>query len=248
MTLSVDTTTLVVGASGATGRLLVQQLLDRGQQVKAIVRPQATLPEALSRHPSLSIVRAHLLELDDAELAEMVKGCHAIASCLGHHMSWKGVFGPPRRLVTDAVRRLWTAAIAAESQTPTRLVLMNIAGNSNRDIHEPVGRGHRLIIGLLRVLVPPHRDNEQAADYLRTEIGQPSRANGSIEWVVVRPDTLTDEELVTDYSVHASPTRSALFDPGSTSRINVAHFMARLITDEACWSRWKGQMPVVYNS
>jgi hypothetical protein len=47
--------------------------------------------------------------------------------------------------------------------------------------------------------------------------------------------------------VHASPTRSAIFDPGSTSRINVAHFMAELIANEDTWSKWKGHMPVIYN-
>jgi hypothetical protein len=26
----------------------------------------------------------------------------------------------------------------------------------------------------------------------------------------------------------------------------VAHFMARLISDDALWSKWKGQMPVIY--
>ncbi|TWU38822.1 hypothetical protein Q31b_39000 [Novipirellula aureliae] len=31
-------TTLVIGATGATGRLVVEQLLDRGQSVKAILR------------------------------------------------------------------------------------------------------------------------------------------------------------------------------------------------------------------
>ncbi len=31
-------TTLVVGASGATGRLLIEQLLNRSQNVKVIVR------------------------------------------------------------------------------------------------------------------------------------------------------------------------------------------------------------------
>ncbi len=43
-------TTLVVGASGATGRLLVEQLCDRGQNVKVIVRSPDRLPETL-RHP-----------------------------------------------------------------------------------------------------------------------------------------------------------------------------------------------------
>ena len=37
-------TVLVVGASGATGRLLVKQLLDRGLKVKAIVRAPDKLP------------------------------------------------------------------------------------------------------------------------------------------------------------------------------------------------------------
>jgi uncharacterized protein YbjT (DUF2867 family) len=37
-------TILVVGASGATGRLLVQHLLDRGQNVKIIVRSPEKLP------------------------------------------------------------------------------------------------------------------------------------------------------------------------------------------------------------
>jgi hypothetical protein len=66
-------------------------------------------------------------------------------------------------------------------------------------------------------------------------------------WVVVRPDSLRDEDDVTGYSIHTSPTRSAIFDPGSTSRINVAHFMADLITNDQLWDNWEGQMPVIYN-
>jgi hypothetical protein len=127
---------------------------------------------------------------------------------------------------------------------PTRFVLMNTAGNSNRDLHEPVSFGQRCVIGLIRLLLPPHVDNEQAADYLRTRIGQ---NDGAIEWVVVRPDNLINKDQVTEYELHPSPTRSAIFDPGITSRINVGHFMADLITGDALWTRWKGQMPVIYN-
>lgn len=87
-------------------------------------------------------------------------------------------------------------------------------------------------------------DNEKAADLLRVEIGQDHR---EIEWVVVRPDTLTNAEVVTEYDEHPAPTRSAIFNPGATSRINVAHFMARLITEDATWNKWSGQMPVIYN-
>jgi hypothetical protein len=63
----------------------------------------------------------------------------------------------------------------------------------------------------------------------------------------VRPDSLIDRDEVTEVEVHPSPIRSAIFEPGSTSRINVAHLMARLITDKDTWDQWKGQMPVIYN-
>lgn len=63
----------------------------------------------------------------------------------------------------------------------------------------------------------------------------------------MRPDGLIDEETVTDYDLHPSPIRSAISDPGKTSRINVAHFIADLIAEPETWNRWKGQMPVIYN-
>lgn len=80
-------TVLVVGASGATGRLLVEQLLDRGVTVRIIVRPQRALPENLTNREHLITIRATILELSDAEMAQHVKGCDAVAACLGHNMS-----------------------------------------------------------------------------------------------------------------------------------------------------------------
>ncbi len=237
-------TTLVVGASGATGRLLVEELLNRGENVKAIVRSPDKLPEAVKDHDHLTVIRASVLDLSDAEMAEHVNGCDAVASCLGHNLTLKGLFGAPRRLVADATRRLCNAIKANNSEEPTKFVLMNTTGNSNRDLHETISFGQKLVIGLLRLLLPPHVDNEKAADYLRTEIGQ---TDGMVEWAAVRPDTLIDADEVSQYEVHPPPIRSALFDPGTTSRINVGHFMADLITDHDEWSKWKGQMPVIYN-
>lgn len=244
MTPRHDKPVLVVGASGATGRLLVQQLLERGLHVRVIVRDAARLPDDLQKHERLTTMEASLLDLEDDELARAVAGCQAVASCLGHSMTWKGIYGPPRRLVADAMRRLANAVRASQPASPTRFVLMNSAGNRNRDLREPLSFGHQVVIGLVRLLVPPHADNEQAADYLRTGIGQ---RDGAIRWCVVRPDTLLDDPTVTPYALHTSPTRSALFDAGSTSRGNVAHFMAELVTRDEVWECWQGQMPVIYN-
>ena len=234
----------VAGASGATGRRLVAQLLDRGAQVTAVVRSTASLPEDLRNHANLSLIQASLLELSDGELAQLVDGCDAVASCLGHNLTLKGIFGPPRRLVTDATRRLCSAIKANRPQAPVRYVLMNTTGNRNRDLHEQVSFGEKLVFGLLRLVLPPQADNEAAANYLRTVIGQ---NDAVVEWVAVRPDGLIDQENVTDYSVHPSPTRSAIFNAGQISRINVGRFMAELLTDETTWEQWKGQMPVIYN-
>lgn len=236
---------LIVGASGATGRLLVEQLLDRGQNVRAIVRSTDNLPEILKNHDHLSVIRASILDLSDAEMARHVNGCAAVASCLGHNLSLKGIFGPPRRLVTDATRRLCNAIKANRAERPTRFVLMNTAGISNRDLDEPMSFAQKCAVALLRLLLPPLTDSEHAADYLRANIGQNEK---EIEWAVVRPDTLVNEDKATGYEVHPSPIRSAVFNAGRTSRINVAHFMADLMTDAVTWNKWRGQMPVIYNS
>ena len=237
-------TVLVLGATGATGRLLTKRLLDHGLIVKAIVRSPGGLPDSLRRHENLLVIHASVLDLSDAELREHAAGCNAVASCLGHNLTFKGIFGQPRQLVTDAVKRLCQAIGANGSDKPIKFVLMNTAGNSNRDLKEPVPLAQSCVIGLLRLLVPPHRDNENAADYLRTEVGQ---NDTGLQWAVVRPDSLFDEDDVSDYELHPSPTRSAIFNPGRTSRINVAHFMADLITNHDAWKKWKGQMPVIYN-
>lgn len=112
----------------------MKQLLDGGHFVKVIVRSPDSLPEALRNHDNLSVIQASLLELSDAEMAQHVKGCDAVASCLGHNLTLKGIYGQPRRLVTDATRRLCNAIKANKPQTQTKFILMNTTGNSNRDL------------------------------------------------------------------------------------------------------------------
>lgn len=237
-------TILVLGASGATGQHLVAQLLEQGQNVKAVVRSAEKLPKSIRNERNLSIIEASVLNLSDTEMAEHVAGCDAIASCLGHNLTFKGIYGKPRRLVADAARRLCGAIKANSPEKPVKYVLMNTSGNRNRDLDEPISFPQRGVIALLRLLLPPHVDNEKAADFLRTEIGQ---KDTMIEWTAVRPDGLINELEVTEYEVHPSPIRSAIFDAGKVSRINVAHFMANLISNDDLWQKWKGQMPVIYS-
>ena len=238
-----DMKTLVVGASGATGIRLVEELLNSKQYVKVIVRSPDKLPEAIKNHECLSVISASVLELSDKEMEQHVADCSAVASCLGHNLTLKGIFGNPRRLVTETTQRLCTAIKANKSEESTKYVLMSTVAYRNVDLNESISFAQRCIIVMMRLLLPPHTDNEKAAEYLRTVIGQTDRA---IEWTAVRPSTLIDEERISEIEVHPSPLGSILKD-GQTSRINVGHFMADLITNNDIWNKWKGQTPVIYN-
>lgn len=244
---------LVVGGTGATGRLLLAQLLERGGHVRAIVRSVERVPAAIRDHERLELIEASLLDLTPEDLARHAEGCDAVLCCLGHTLSFRGIFGPPWRLVTQAVKRLCAAvranareatAGADAAATPVRFVLMGSSGVRNGDLPEPVSVLQHVVLGLLRVLIPPHADNEQAARFLRTKVAADDPA---IDWCVLRPDGLIDEDEVSPYALHASPTRSAIFDAGKVSRINVAHVMAELVTDDALWATWRGRMPVLYS-
>ena len=79
------------------------------QRVKIIVRSPEKLPDAWKTNDNLQIITASVLDLTDDEMREIVKDCDAVASCLGHNLSWKGIYGQPRELVTDATRRFCDA-------------------------------------------------------------------------------------------------------------------------------------------
>ena len=237
-------TTLVLGASGSTGTHLVDQLLKKGLQVKVIVRPNTIISDTWKDNKDVQIIEANVLEISEDEMAEKIKDCSAVASCLGHNMSWKGIYGEPRKLVADAAHLLCNAIKKNKPNSPIRLALMSTTAYVNKDLNEPNSFIQRIVIGLLRLLLPPHIDNEEAADYLWTHIGQKDEY---IEWVSVRPYDLINEEVVSEYEVNPSPSRSVMFDPRKSRRINVGHFMAELITKDGFWEKWKGQMPVIYD-
>lgn len=236
--------TLVLGASGATGKYLVEQLLLKGQNVKVIIRPSANIPHLWINDQRITIIKAQISEMSLEEAIHLVKDCQAIISCLGHTMSLKGIYGKPKNLVVNAVRLFCYAIEKNTLDSPIKFILMNTVGYRNKDTDKQISLCQKIVISIIRNLLPPHLDNEKAADFLKINIGQTS---AKIQWVIVRPDSLTDEDTVLPYDTHISPI-GTLFKPGKVSRINVAHFMASLIEDNDLWEKWIGKMPVIYNN
>lgn len=235
-------TILVVGASGMTGSSLVAQLLEGGHKVRVIVRSPQKFSSEILNNSNLSIIEAAILDLSDKQLQEQVKDCNAVVSCLGHVMDFKGIFGTPRKLCTDATRRLCNAIERNSPSEPMKFVLMNSVGVENPDCDQTRTLFDRVVLGLLHYTLPPHRDNETAAEYLRKEIGE---NNNLIEWCSVRPDTLINAEI-SPYEITQSPV-TGIFSGRPTSRANVAHFMIALIESATLWSEWKFRMPVIMN-
>lgn len=232
---------LLLGATGRTGRRVLQQLLERSVPVHAIVRSSKRLPAGVAGHRLLTVTEGEVTALPAEELQRHVAGRDAVISCLGHNVSLRGVFGPPRDLVARTVERLCDAASALRPAAPVRLVLMSsVSVNRPARADARRGVGERAFTWLLRALLPPARDNQRAADFLALEVGADAPF---VEWVVVRPDSLVDG-AVSAYRTHDGIV-SSLFRADGTRFANVAHFMAELVTDAAAWRRWRGKMPVV---
>lgn len=234
---------LVLGANGATGFRVTAQALQTGISVKAMVRNTGRLA-ALNGDERLEIIRQSILDAGDTEMGRCLSDVGAVVCCLGHNLTFKGIFGKPHDLVTEALRKV-TRVIGQSTRTDKiRIVLMNTTGCVNKGIGEKPGFGESVVLGILGRVLPPQRDNEMALAWLVDNIG---RSHPRIEWVAVRPDTLFEEASVSEYTLTPSPVRSPVFNAGKTSRINVADFMVRLLSDDRLWETWKFGTPVIYN-
>jgi putative NADH-flavin reductase len=228
---------LILGGTGAVGQLTVNQLLHGGHRVTALVRNT----QVLAAHPGLKQCPTTALDGSPERLQSILREVDTVISCLGHRLSVNGLFGHPRRLVRDSLQRL-IALMSESDRRRIRLILLGSSGCQNTLLDEPRSRAERLVFATLRRVLPPHVDNEQAAELLV----QARYSHTELNWVIVRPDSLVDEPTVSPYRVVESPERSPLFDAGKVSRINVAHFIAALVTDTPLWQQWQHRMPVLY--
>jgi NAD(P)-dependent dehydrogenase (short-subunit alcohol dehydrogenase family) len=242
--MSTRQTVLLVGGTGRTGQRVLEQLLSRGLSVRVIVRSRHKLPAGTVKDPNLLLVEANLLSLGDEDLQRHVRGCDAVISCLGHVVSVKGVFGPPRDLVTRATKRLCRGIEALQPARPIKFILMSsVSVNHPGGLDTRRGVFEKAFVWLLRGVIPPAKDNQQAANFLSETIGT---NNPFAQWAVVRPDTLLEGD-VSAYTLHGGLVGS-LLAPDRTNMANVAHLMCELVTNPKAWDEWKGKLPVIINA
>jgi uncharacterized protein YbjT (DUF2867 family) len=199
---------LVLGATGATGRLIVGKADAKGYEVVALVRSKAMAAD---------LAGAELIEgdaRDPAALTRAVAGCDAVVSSLGTAMSpFKEV-----TLLSTATRAL--VSVIAE-QNIRRLVCITGLGAGD-------SRGHggfffdRLFLPLM--LRKVYEDKDRQEDAIRAS---------KLDWTIVRPTVLNDKparghvKALTDLSD---------FHGGTIARSDVAEFVVQQLTTDT-WLR-----------
>ncbi|MFZ0371001.1 MAG: NAD(P)-binding oxidoreductase [Halobacillus sp.] len=234
---------LVLGASGATGNQVVRQLMKRQINTRILIRETAILSQDIQDHSLVETVKGNIHELTASEMSALLHDCTTNISCLGHNVTLKGVFGKPRYLVFDTIKRI-TETVKKDPSKNIKLILMSTTAYTNPLSGEKNSISERMVFSLLMLILPPHRDNVKAANYLVITTGHEDK---NIDWISVRPDSLINETDESSYEIYESKVRSPLFNAGKTSRINVSHFMAELAADNAIWDQWRFKTPVIYN-
>lgn len=199
---------LVLGATGATGRLIVAKAIAEGHNVVALVRSKAKAEE---------LTGAELIEgdaRDAAALTRAIAGCDTVVSSLGTAMS-------PFREVTLLSTATRALVGVMERQDIRRLVCITGLGAGD-------SRGHggfffdRLLLPLM--LRKVYEDKDRQEDAIR---------GSTLDWTIVRPMVLNDKpprgriKALTDLSgVHG----------GTIARADVADFVVQQLTADT-WLR-----------
>ena len=190
---------LIFGASGRTGRAVVQRALALQHAVTAFVRQPARLAE---RHPNLRIALGDVV--DPAAVRDAVPHHDAVVSTLGVDVPLK--HDPS---VIDGIRHI---VEAMRDEGVRRLIYQSFIGVTES----------RAAVGFVLRYIAPIPLREEIADHEAKE--SIIKASG-LDWTIVRPPKLTDGALSSRYRI-GEDIRTWVPLP-IMSRADVAEFIVR---------------------
>jgi uncharacterized protein YbjT (DUF2867 family) len=203
----------IFAATGGIGRLLLEQAVDAGHQVTAVVRN----PDALSR--PVPAVTADLSDPDPAALVRAVAGADAVLSGLGpRSRKDAGITAPGTRAIVDAMQATGVRRVVVVSAAPVGTVPS--PGRPHPPRHDP-GDGvvMRYVMGpLVKAALRSHyEDLALMEDILR---------DSGLDWTAVRPPRLTDKPPTGAYrTAYGQNLRRGML----VSRADVADLMLRAL-------------------
>ena len=235
---------LIFGATGGTGRQLIEQALAQGHEVTAFVRNPAKMT---SQHEKLKVVHGNILDCHSVGAA--VAGQDAVFSALGVRFNWWPLIiaivvsqilvrtiAMPHwlRLVTDiglpVLALLYTARTPPLLSQATKCILaaMEREGTKLFVCESSLGVGdskgqlgafynYFFIPVLLRHVFADKEDQEKIIQC------------SHVQWVIVRPGALTNGPKIGEYRAGFDASDKSI--QGRISRADVADFMLKQLTD-----------------
>ncbi|XP_051981575.1 flavin reductase (NADPH)-like [Xyrauchen texanus] len=204
----------VLGATGQTGQQLVNQALQQGHTVTAIVRNPGKLTVT---HENLKVVEGDIFSEDS--LKPHFKGQDAVMSCLGFPVSF--FYG-----VTGYTQSMTAAVNAMRDVKVNRIITMT---SWYTDPNTGTNSSFLIRFMLLPMIRSVLNNMYEMENFLKqTE---------DINWTVVRPPGLKNTpETANEFITHEGyyvPDENGLPIGQSVSRGNVARFMLSLLNNNA---------------
>lgn len=196
----------VFGATGKTGRLVIDQALDAGDQVVAYARR----PEALEPREALTIVGGTLTEADQQRVTDALRGVDAVVVALGPtSLRNVTVMQTALPVITTAMREAGVSRIA---------VLSAFGVGAQSKLANPVAR-----IGFGTILRDAYKDHWLAETKL---------AASGLRWTTVHPGLLKDGPRTGTVRAVDVATMPPVKGAPSANRADVAAALLAAIHDD----------------
>lgn len=196
---------LIFGATGGTGRKLVELALEQGHKVTAFARNPARLEY---RHPNLQIAQGDVMQLTSVERA--MQDQEVVVSALGAPASQKA---PVR---SEGTRNIIGAM---EKAGVRRLICQTTLGmGDSRDLL-PFSYKYLIVPFILR---SAFADSERQENYIRQSL---------LEWTIIRPAALTNGQPTGVYRHGFSVGDKDL--KMKISRADLADFILKQLADNS---------------
>ncbi|MFD5517347.1 NAD(P)-dependent oxidoreductase [Streptomyces sp. NPDC127066] len=211
----------VFGATGGIGRLAVQQLLDAGHHVTALVRTPDKLTRAQLTHPDLTVTAGQLS--DPVAVRAAVAGADAVISALGPSLSRSAADTP----LTEGTRNI---VAAMNEEKVTRFI--GLATPSLADPRDKAHWKHKVLPVMAKLMFPNALTELTGMTAAVTDSG--------LDYTIARITNPTNKPAT-------GHTRSGFLghdQVGSAmTRADIAAFLVSQLTD----TRYRRAMPAISN-
>jgi len=193
------------GASGQTGQHFLTLALEKGYEVKALVRN----PQSISQNnPKLTVIKGDVLNIDDVQ--KVVEGVDIVVSLFGH------VKGSPEWLQTNGTKNI---VQAMKEKNVDRIISLSGGGLPFPEKDEPKF-ADKLIRTIMKIVVPKVlNDAIKHHEVLKSS---------GLKWTIVRGPRLTNDPKTGSYRVGWVGVNAST----KIARADLAVFIVSQIEDE----------------